>query len=176
MKGIVRLNVSLDPSIDFWELNPHMRFITPFNKLIDKKDSSKIMWCVSFICYPDEEDNKFFRFGREKIEEMLKETFYPELDTEDELYNECINAFPDTALDSVQRALLIKKKSLQDRARLLDNTLYTLDNSKKLDDMHKNTVKFMEDYDMILDKYLTSKKTNIIKGGRRQSKAEKGEI
>ena len=174
------VSIKFDPEINFWDIHPHMIYITPFSKLYKTdgggSESSKIMWCVAYICHPDEEENKFYRFGREEAESILKETFYPELDTDNPIYNECIDAFPEAALDSVQRALLAKKESLRDRAELLKVEKYTLENSSKLDAMHKNTVKFMEEYDMILEKYINSKRSNIVKGGRSQSKSEKGEI
>jgi len=181
MSKFTTFNISYDPEINFWEQNPHMIYIPPFNEMYNSDKggmtSSKYMWTIGYFSHPDEDENKYFKFGKEGVEKMIIETgFFPELDIENELYNKCGKDFPYIALDSVQRDLYNKKMHLRDRANFLSGTEYTLENSKKLDDMHAKTAKIMDEYDQILERYMETKLGATIKGGRQRSKSEKGEI
>ncbi len=41
----------IDPK-NFWELNPELKYIAPFNKLSKEKDSGKIMTAIWMLCDP----------------------------------------------------------------------------------------------------------------------------
>lgn len=180
MAGMSKMTLTMDKDVNYWETNPHMIYLAPFSKLYETDNggimSSRTMWTVVFICNPDEEENKFFRFGRKGVEEIVLDIFHPDLDVEDDLYNECLKAYPDTAMDSVQRDLMNKKMHLRQRAEFLVQTPYDIENAAKLDMMHSKTAKIMEEYDQILDKYLQSKSKGKVKGGRGLSKSETGEV
>jgi len=185
---------------NFWKLNPQLPFIKPFNKLynsdnsIDKELSSKTMWCVFFMCEPDEELNKFFRIPLLERYEMLKETFYSLFDLEDEYTKECIEAYPLLCLSAVQRALKDEKEMLMKRASFIKEQEYTLDKyelvpmgqrmvrvtlpgtAKQLDTMHKATKSIMDNFKLIENEFFAEKSKAQLKGNRQESKGEKGEI
>jgi len=59
--------------LDFWDVNPLFNLYPPFNKLKDDKDSSKLMWFIVLMQYPDEEVNIFFRISEEERRKILEE-------------------------------------------------------------------------------------------------------
>jgi hypothetical protein len=186
---------------NFWKLNPQLPFIKPFNKLynedssIEKNLSSKTMWCVFFMCEPDEEINKFFRIPLLERYEMLKETFYLQFDLEEEYTKECMDAYPLLCLSAVQRALKDEKEMLMKRASFIKEQEYTLDSyevitgpggrpvrvtmpgtAKQLDTMHKATKSIMDNFKIIESEFFAEKSKAQLKGNRQESKGEKGEI
>ena len=185
---------------NFWKLNPQLQFIKPFNELyntddsINKDLSSKTMWCIVFMCDPDEDINKFFRIPEKERYEMLQETFFPLFDLEDEVTKKCIEAYPIMCLTSVQKALKDEKEVLIKRAKFLKEQEYTLDTyemvqvgsrmqritlpgtAKQLDTMHKSTKTIMDNFKLVENDFFAEKSKSQLKGNRIESKAEKGEI
>lgn len=185
---------------NFWKLNPQLQFIKPFNELyntddsINKDLSSKTMWCIVFMCDPDEDINKFFRIPEKERYEMLQETFFPLFDLEDEVTKKCIEAYPIMCLTSVQKALKDEKEVLIKRAKFLKEQEYTLDTyemvqvgsrmqritlpgtAKQLDTMHKSTKTIMDNFKLVENDFFAEKSKSQLKGNRTESKAEKGEI
>lgn len=163
------------PTEDFWELNPQIQYISPFNKLKDKfKDSSQHMWAIFFMSDPDEDINKFYRYDLEKRKEQIN-NFYPKIKWEDPLFIECLEAYPFECLNSTQRSLKELIDSLKQRARFLLNTPYDLDSAPKLDTMHTKTDKIYDNLEKALAKFSKQKEDEIkVYGGRSQTASERG--
>lgn len=181
---------------NFWELNPALAIISPFNVLYnqdkskDRVDSSKTMWCIFFNNEPDETINIYFRIPSEEREAMLKEVFHKDLNFEElRSYEE---AFRKICLTSIQKDLLLEKEALHERAIFLRDTKYSLDEyetvtvgnrvqritlpgtAKQLDAMKKATESIMKNFERIEEKYFESKRNdNRVFGGRVQSASEK---
>ncbi len=183
MSKFANLTADFTPTANWWELNPQMIYIAPYNKLYeldhtsDKSYSSKQMWACYFMRDPDETENKFFRFGDEKIKEMLSETYFKEADWWDnEEFLACLETWPQDCLNAVQRSLLDSKQSLLRRGKFLKSQEYTMETVKDLDMAHSKTAKIYEDYERVEEKFLAQKSSARVKGGRKQSKAETFEI
>lgn len=183
MSKLIIINKDFDPTANFWDLNPQLILIPPFSQLYSTDGggdySSKLAWSVYFVSDPDENENKFFRLGnREEIQDVLAETYFKEQvpDFELEEYLNCVKAYPEVCLTSVQRAFMKKKRALLARGEFLDNTPYTSTTMKDLDYAHSKTVKIFEDYEKIENKFFAEKSKSRIKGGRSESKSEKREI
>lgn len=186
---------------NFWKLNPQLPFIKPFNELykaddsINKDLSSKTMWCITFMCNPDEDENKFFRIPYQQRYEMLRETYFELFDLEDEIIKKCMDEFPLACLTAPQRALKDEKEVLTKRAEFLKAQAYTLDTyelvpgaggrmnrvtlpgtAKQLDTMHKATKTIMDNFKIIESEFFAEKSKSQLKGNRQESKSEKGEI
>ena len=60
---------NFNPDENFWELNQQLRFYSPYSKLYNrdksknKKTSSLEMWCITFMCHPDQDVNIFYRMN-----------------------------------------------------------------------------------------------------------------
>lgn len=183
MSRFVKVNTDFDPTVNFWDLNPQLIFMIPFNKVYALDGggflSSAYMWTVYFISDPDETVNKFFKFGRVKIQSMLEETYFKENkpNWQEEAYVDALEAYPEVSLNAVQRAFLLKKQHIVARAKFLNEQEYTLDTVAKLDLAHGKTSKILDEYDKIEEKFFLEKSKGArVKGGRKQSKSEKGEI
>lgn len=176
------------PTEDFWELNPQIQYISPFNKLKDSfKDSSQHMWAIFFMSDPDEDINKFYRYDLEKRKEQIN-NYYSKIKWNDPLFQECLEAYPFECLNAVQRALKDELDSLRQRARLIKDTPYTLDETTiengravnikgtatQLDRMRKDTAKIYEGLEEAQNKFFKQKDEEIrVRGGRAESFSEK---
>jgi hypothetical protein len=178
----ININNEINFDQNCWELNPHLIYITPYSELYALDNggvrSSKMMWTIIAQRYPDEKANKFFRFGDKKIREMLSETYLKDVDKfwKDDLYKKCLESFPHDCLNSIQRSVLMKKKSLVKRGEFLDSVPYNLETMSKLDLAHSKSAKIYDEYDKLEERFLKSQAEARVKGGRKQSKAEKKEI
>ena len=53
-----------DPKENMWNHNPTLIYLKPFSDLYnqdnskDKTISSNLLWCVTWMCHPDEDRNK----------------------------------------------------------------------------------------------------------------------
>jgi hypothetical protein len=105
------------------------------------------------------------------------------------LLKQCIEEYPEHAMDVIKRSLKEQKESLRQRTKVLVDTKYTLDRTevengraiiikgtaKQLDDMHKATPKIFENLEKIIERFETSKsETARVHGGRERSESEKG--
>ena len=175
-----------------------MSLMKPFSKLYQKDtskgktESSKQISFIFFLCEVDDEVNKFARIPYEERIEMLKETFYADFDQEDETIKECLEQYPVLAMSAIERALKEEIDSMVQRAKFIDKTQrenYTLDelipignnrwiNKKgtatQLDAMRKNTPAIYKNYEKLEDQFLEFKKSSRVKGGRKESLAERG--
>lgn len=183
MSKLVSLNKEYQPGANFWELNPQLILMPPFAGLYiqdnskDKEYSSKQMWCIFFMKEPDEDANKFFRFGEEKVKEMLTETWFQDADWWDnEMFKQCADAYPNMCLNAVERSFYSKKKMLEKLANFLEHADFDEDNVAKFVSAHSKIPKIYEEYEKIEEKFMKSKTSGRVKGGRQQTKAELGEV
>lgn len=198
--GLVQGSVFYEDT-NFWDLNTQLKLIQPFNMLYarddssDKGISSKEMWCIFFMCEPDEDENKFFRIPVDERYEMLKETFFSSFNKSNLIVKECMEQYPILCLTAVQRALKDEKEMLMKRAKFLKEQEYTLDKydvitgpggrpvrvtlpgtAKQLDTMHKATKTIMDNFKLIENDFFSEKSQSQLKGNRKESKSEKGDI
>lgn len=171
-----------EPSQNIWTLIPSLKYFPPYNKLYDrdssksKEDSSKEMWCIIFLTHPDEEKNIFFRRSPEERKKAIKEGVYKKIDWNDELVKECEDSFPEDLLTSAQRSLKIELDALRKRANYLRDTDITEDTARTYNMIQKDSFRVYEGYEKVKDKFLEEKAQIRAKGGRRLSKAERGEL
>lgn len=194
---MVKINFgSLDQAVNFWVLNPQMKIYKPFNKLYnkdeskDKEFSSRQMWTVFFLCHPDEEDNIFYRMPDEEKRKMLKETFVPDIDWEDDDFMECVDRYPIECMTIVERTLAEEKQNLIKRTKLINETEWTLDRTEfdgkkmvtvkgtasQINNLMKDSRTIYDRYKQIEEEFLKEKETNRAKGGRKISLSERGKM
>lgn len=169
-----------DPTINFWELNPNIRVISPFSVLYASDNggarSSDSMWSVVFMCDPDEDINIFFRYSLSERRKHVGSMF-PNADLDTQLFEECVQVYPFECMDSIQRSLYDLKNSLRARATFLYGAEYNLDTGKDLDIMHKNTKTLYSDLQKVIEEFSASKEVDVrINGGRKESLGEKGAL
>lgn len=179
---------STDPQLDFWELNPQIQYISPFNKLKEKfkRNSSQHMWAIFFMCDPDEEVNRFYRYDLGKRKENIN-NYYSNIKWDDPLFEECLEAYPFECLNAIQRALKSQIDSLKQRNKVLTKTKYTLDytdeqtgkivkgTASQLDAMHIKTEKIYDQLEKTLAKFQKQKDDDTrVYGGRMESASEQG--
>jgi hypothetical protein len=183
MSTFVNIATTFGADINFWELNPQLIFMPPFSRLYQMDGggdhSSRLMWTVYFICDPDEKENKFFKFGRDRVQEMLEETYFNQgiaPDWEDPNYEDALEAYPDMCLSAVQRSFMMKKRALLKRGRFLEAEDYNRQSMKDLDLAHSKTAKIMDEYDKLEERFFAEQAQARVKGGRKQSKAEQHDV
>lgn len=171
-----------DPSQNVWKLFPPFTYYPPYNQLYDrdtskgKTESSKEMWCIIFTGHPDEQKNIFFRKSMKERKEAIKKGVYNKIDWEDPIVEECVKSFPNDYLTSAQKSLKIELDALRKRAEYLEKTILTEDTARTFNMIQKDTPKVYEGYEKVKEKFMEEKAQVRAKGGRRLSKAEKGEL
>jgi hypothetical protein len=179
--GLIKQSIQYEVK-NFWEANPQLVYMFPFSALYegdeskDKEVSSKNMWCVYFMCDPDEEENLFYRMSVQERIDMLKVTYNPEFDEVDELIALCVTSYPDICLNAVERALKNEKDALTKRADFLVKADYNFETMKDLDNAFSKTSKIYENFENIEERFLKHKSQSRVKGGRNESASEKGHI
>jgi len=196
-------NYPINPNINYWEANPQVQYIKPFNKVYDLDEggeiSSKYMYVVTFMCDPDDQENKYFRMS-EKVRRKNLANYFSDVDWDLRVFRDALSAYPFECMDTVQRALKDELESVKTRTKLISETPYTLDGYmlddlkemvldksgkpipikgtwKNLDDMRKSTAKIYDDLDKTMDKYTSKKADEVrVRGGRKQTPHEKGLI
>lgn len=183
------------PTEDFWTWNPFVKVIKPFNELAKLPNSSDYGWAMWIMCDPDETENTLYR----QPEEMRKDSIlrmFPNIDWDNELFQECLDIYPFECMNAIERALYEEKESIRERAKIIRDTPYTLDRTdivpdmkggdkaivikgtaSQLDAMRKASKKIYEDLEELLAKFTAQKNSTIkVKGGRDETPTEKGLI
>ena len=193
----------INPNLNYWEENPQLQFIAPFNKVYDLDKggelSSQYMYIVTFMCDPDENENKYFRMS-EKVRKKNLKLYMPHLEWGLKEFKDALTAYPFECLNSIQRALKEEYESIKERAQLISDTPYTLDGYMKdeegdmlydksgkpiwikgtasqLDTMRKNTAKIYDDLDKTVEKYMSQRSEEVrVRGGRKRTAQERGDL
>jgi len=180
MNNFVNLPPNWTKDTNFWDFNGQLAIIYPFSK-IHKLDnggelSSKLMTIVFFMCDPDEEKNRFYRIPEEERREAIQESFYDAIDWNDELLVEAIDKYPELCLSAVARSLKDMKDFITRRAVILRKMDYTLDTMKDIDAAIAKNDKIYSDFERIEQKYISSEKVGRVRGGRKETPVEKGDL
>lgn len=199
MSTLTNIKKEYTPDKNFWELNPQLIIMQPFSKLYnrdkskDKENSSKEMWSIFFCCEPDEEINKFYRIPLLERQKMLKETLVPKIDWEEDLdIIECLNKYPIICLSAIERALkeeidnmvawseFIRRESREltlDKTQIVNGKAIIIKgNAAQVANLKAKTPKLYEQYEKLEEKFIKQKTEARLRGGRKKSKREKGEL
>lgn len=191
---MVKINKNFTPTQNFWELNPQLIIMQPFDRLYATDDggevSSKYAWMCFFMKDPDEDDNVFYSLPEEQRVKMLRETYFPDLDLGFKEYVDCLEAYPDICLSMVEKSIMKQKELIRRRDRFLDNMEYTLDSHqvvagkvqvipgtfKQLEAAHKTTPQVYKMLKELEELFIQEKSSGEVYGGRRETFSEKGLI
>lgn len=185
-----------------WEVNKQLRFFPNYSELYkkdkskDKHKSSNEVWCIVFMEDPDPE-NLYYRLSPEDRLEAVKE-FNKDFDPEEELTKILLERYSFDILDSVERSFKSEVDSLVERAKLIRETKYTLEDyerdvkgniiyvagkpmkkpgtASELDKMRASTLKIYEQYEQVKQLFDKNKGETRIYGGRKESLSERGFI
>lgn len=182
MNTFINVKKDLKPDVNFWELNPHLRFVNPFASLYDrdetknKTQSSKDMWCIFFLSEPDEDINLYYRLTYSEILNVCT-NFNPDFNIEDDLILQCMQEYPETCLTVIQRLLKTTKDLFKKRNQFLKEADYNFETMTAIDNAIAKTPKMEEDFDKIVQKYAEEKNKEIqLYGGRKLTAREKKTI
>jgi len=169
---------NFDPEEDFDQINPQIKYITPFQELHNNKDLnySRTMWSIVFLTESDPEQNKLYRL---QLPERLKaiQNYYPEFNPDLEIIKTCIESYVYTCIPALRRSLTDTKNFLIRRSDYLNSVEYSIDNMKDIDTALSKSGKLWEEFEKVEERYSTSKKdSSIIYGGRRESLAEQKKL
>ena len=157
---------------NFWELNPQLKYMSPFKDLYDsdeskgKEHSSRVMWCVYLHQDPSYE-NKVYRLPPADKESTIR-NYYDKFDFSDPLIQHCLSAYEEFCLTPAARAFKNEERSFIDRATMIESSKYTLSEplknpdgsivlqggrpviipgtAKELDMLRKNTLSILNNY------------------------------
>jgi hypothetical protein len=140
-KSIIN-NFNIDSS--FWELNPQTIII--FNEFYEKDnsknktDSSKIMWAISLLVDPN--DNNSFRFVeyKQKMKD-IESGYIKDKKFEWVYYDDIIETYKKYVLTKSEYTLHVMERKLEERVKLLNDTPVTLENVELIDKVQLNLVK-----------------------------------
>ena len=172
--------------LDFWDVNPLFNLYKPFSNLKKVKDSSKLMWFIVLMQYPDEDVNIFFRISENERRKMLEETLIKP-DYSNKVFMECYEKFPFECLTAVQRALKEETEVLVKRSQLIRDTDLTLDTTDEngklikgtatqINILQKDAPKVYEQYEKLKEKFIAEKQSMKARGGVKMSVTEKGDF
>jgi hypothetical protein len=155
-----------EPTTDFWLANPGYK--VPFKDLVNKKDSSKIMWCIALLV----SDKSPYKEALEKDRKQLIETDYFKPKWED--YKEEIKLFESLNYSKVKRQLNNWQLKLEERDEFMAQTKYDENTYEMLDKMMASTDKMWKQYLSIMEEVNKEDNEGITRGGEEESASEKG--
>lgn len=177
MKLVERINVDEN----FWILNPEVKYFSPFTQLFDedlsknKEKSSKIMWAIFLFTDPA---SKFNRLAAEDKEVEIKNNYLKDEDFtfEEDTVKLYVEAYKNLLLSKAQREFLNWERKIEERNKFLAGLTYDVDTFDTLDKMLVNSSKIWEQYQKIKAQMEEEDSKSQLKGGRKESKSERGEI
>lgn len=180
MNNFVQIPDNFNPKISFDKLNPQIKYVHPFAELYKNNKLEvydKLMWACTFMCHPDDAKNKLYRLSEEERKIAITENYYPKLNWDDKIFQECLEQYPYICLTSVQRALKDEKEFLLKRGLFLKHVVYDMDTMKDIDLSVSKTAKIYEGFEQLEEKYLNEKaKGSEVYGGRQETLAEQRKL
>lgn len=165
---------------NFWNLNPEIKYITPFSKLYNHpiKEyvdySSKVMWAIYMFCDPG---SRLSRMSEEEKQKEILSNYLVDSPIEnffdDYFIKELIQGYEDKILTKLQRSYNNLMKKLEERDKFISKTPYNEKNAATLDKMFANSSAIYEQMQAIANELETEKKAGNIKGGRKESLSER---
>ena len=168
-----------DIDSNFWEQNPQLKYFNVFADLFNndkskgKSESSRLMW--SIFLYVDPVKSKFNRLlEEEKLIEIkiYNPDFNPKLKSQVTL----IEKYESLILSKAKKLFRDWETKLEEREKFISKTKYTDENWKMLDAMMADTPAIWKQYNLVKETMMEEETKTQIKGGRKESKSEKGEI
>ena len=173
------LIIPKDLKVNMWDENPHLIYLNPFSQLYNrdksksKTDSSKEIWCITWLVHPDEEENRYYRIPYDERVEVCQ-SFYPGFDPEDQVINLCIEQFPDLLLDSVQQSYKRTKDQLNKISKFLNTHELDLSNLGDIIKQMAAMPKIYADMAKVEKEFQKNKSDQRIHGARGKTIDEKG--
>lgn len=180
MSSFTNIKKSTDPSVNYWELNPHVIYITPFNQLYEndsknKSQSSKDMWCITWLNDSDEEVNKYYRLSKKERLEVCK-SFNSKFDENDDLIKECIEKYPYLLLTADELAYKMQKDQLVELSIYLNSLPINEDTVELLVKLKAQMPKIFADFEKVEKQFMKQKGESRVRGGRNETIREKNLI
>lgn len=195
MSYLVNIEKQFDIDTNFWDLNPQLAVMSPFNKLYNRdstpeKDmSSREGWAI-FLFAESSARSKFYRLPIEERKQEIKENLCPHMNWNDEVIKECISKYPILCMSAVERALKEEEDFLIKRSDFIKEQEYTLTRTeivdgksfkiegtaKELDTMAKNSKGIWDRFMEVKAEFEAEEAKSNLRGGRTESKSERGEI
>jgi hypothetical protein len=184
MSDFVIGNIDTD---DFWQLNPQLKYVSPFDKVKD----GKLMWCVYLWCDPDL-NNKLYRL-RTDVKLQAIQKYYPKFDPEDPDQVTIIEAYNQHRLSPAARALKQEEEALNMRSEMIklvrtellertrQNPFSMVDKDTqalwaKVEAMHSSTAKAYAQYEAARKLFEAESVSPKVYGGRKETIREKGNL
>lgn len=159
------MNIILDYTQDFWELNPNLRSIFGPNL-----PDSNHMWAVAYFVHP-ESDLAFYDSPR-RIE-LLKKNVLKDPSFDWETLTDLLNLFEEGVLTRTQKHVLLWRKKLEERDDLLRKTPYTLQTKDDLDKMLKESRYLWPQLEEAEQKLFKDTMSSQVEGGGEESLSDK---
>lgn len=188
MTTIVR---TFETQENFWQINPSFLTIKKFkefynsDKTKEKAKSSQVMWAIAFLIDPHT-DNPWKNLANEDKRNLIYTDYY-KINWDD--YEELIDEYYNRCLTPAERNLFDIIEKMNERAKFIKNTEYSLDQYEEMDGKTKlvkgtavqldkmvvDTKKIYEQLDQIQQMVNKENTDNgKTKGGMQESAAEKG--
>src|SRR5574343_549837 len=139
----MELTINIDK--DFFELNPFMKYESPFNKL-----SSKENWALFLLYHPD---SPKAALRQEDKELEIAEHFLGDIHYNFEKLKEYKDDYKKLHLTKAQRELMAWNEKLEERAKFLERVQYTVKDAKVLDEMLLQSKAIWDGYKKIYDAF-----------------------
>lgn len=173
------MNIPKSFNESLWDNNPHLIYLRPFSILYgndkskNKVDSNKDLWCIFWMSYPDEENNRYYRLPENERLEVCKE-FNPKFDITNALVKQCMDAFPFECLDAVQLAYKQSKDQLLNITNFLNTQTITFKNAELLIKLKAQLPKIYADFAKVEKDFKKHNNERRVFGNRQQTVREKG--
>lgn len=164
---------------NLWEHNPHLQILNPYSQLYNndtsknKTQSSNLLWCIIWLCHPDEDLNKFYRLPYdEKISHCT--SFESSFNIDDPTIKECIDIFPKSCLTLIQAAYKEDKDQLYKISAFLNKLDLTLETIQDVIKLKAQMPKIYADFAKTDKEFERNKSTQRVHGGRTKTLRERG--
>ena len=148
---------NFDTNVNFWEMNPQMKYIENFSELYKgdkskgKKDSSQLMWAIALLM-DKSTSNNFRNIPEEERKFQLAKYFL-----QDDKFQwgnpkivSLINTYENCILTQPMRSLRNLEAKMKERDELIQLTPYNMDTAEDLDKMIIGTHKIVQLYKQII--------------------------
>lgn len=170
---------NFNTNINFWDANPQFKTVEVFkdyykkDKSKDRKDSSTIMWGLSF--YYDEE-SIYYNMPKEDREIAIASGHFGDKKFSWSKISTLQESFANLYLTPAKRQLFEWNRLMDEKTEFMSGQTYSQTNWEMLEKMMISNKALYAEYDNIMKRLVNEKDSTGVKGGAIESASESGLI
>lgn len=160
---------SFNLDVIYWDAFPEHKII--FKEEYESEIDHKFMWASRLYCHPSSE---FSNYSHEEKVTLISSNYLRDKDFDWSTIEEIIKKYKHHCLTPEERMLVIWKDKIFEKAQILEENKYTMENSEAMDKVINSLPKQWDIFEKVQELYNKAQSKSRVQGDSEEALFEKG--